>query len=452
MVKRLLVLFLALVASSAFAFDPYPDFTFAPASGGMGATVTRGSASGWASGTAGAEAGNLTRSFSRAVPFVPPTTGTFKFLFSPRNLARGMATGAAVAIPMFAGDAFSWLMGQACVRVAGGALQLAPGGQWEECKFANGIGYWIPGYPEADTLSPSYSTTCELHRTKHLAWISGGTSADIVVNNTHFCAIYMSNGQEYTRGGYNTDTMQVSNGWGPTTAQVAEDKLANAAAVDAASTNPADVTRLQQILDAEMAAGQPVEGSLAAPTLAPVTVPGKTTTTTDSTGKSITTQEQTRNDYSCTVIQNGQALSCTQTQTTTTTGTTVDPSTNTTTTATTTTTGTTDPSQETRVKIDETGMPTAPQLQLDEPSITQQHTTNKTAISGTADKNQFSGWTSLFVTPPVVACEPTSFQMQGGQSVSVDACGVVDGVRTIMAWLWALAGFWVCLGFIREAV
>jgi hypothetical protein len=109
-------------------------------------------------------------------------------------------------------------------------------------------------------------------------------------------------------------------------------------------------------------------------------------------------------------------------------------------------------------KIDESGTPTkAPDgIKLDEASINTQHNTNKSTISGTGDKGMFSSWSSAFIVPPVVACEPTVLHMAApgvtNTDVGLDACGLVGDVRAIMAWLWALGGVWLCLGWIREAL
>lgn len=103
-------------------------------------------------------------------------------------------------------------------------------------------------------------------------------------------------------------------------------------------------------------------------------------------------------------------------------------------------------------KIDEAGTPVSKDLKLDEAAINAAATSNRGVISGTGDKGMFSSWTAVFVTPPVVACEPTAFTMIEGYTVDADPCPVVEGTRSVVGWLWALSGFWVCLGWIREAV
>lgn len=100
-------------------------------------------------------------------------------------------------------------------------------------------------------------------------------------------------------------------------------------------------------------------------------------------------------------------------------------------------------------KIDETGTPSAPSMVLDTTSLNTQAASQRNTISGTADKGFFNGWSSIFSTPPVTACTPFAYPMSG---VSVDPCPVVDGVRTVMAFLWALVGGWICLAWIKEAI
>lgn len=64
----------------------------------------------------------------------------------------------------------------------------------------------------------------------------------------------------------------------------------------------------------------------------------------------------------------------------------------------------------------------------------------------------------FFGAPPVAECMPFDFPERpngvGGviQLPSINPCGVVDGVRGIMGWIWAIAGGWLVLGMIRRAV
>lgn len=66
-----------------------------------------------------------------------------------------------------------------------------------------------------------------------------------------------------------------------------------------------------------------------------------------------------------------------------------------------------------------------------------------------AGSGVFGGLNVFFSAPPVVGCSPFGLPNDMG---SIDPCGVVDGVRAVMAYLWAIAALWLCLGWIREAV
>lgn len=61
----------------------------------------------------------------------------------------------------------------------------------------------------------------------------------------------------------------------------------------------------------------------------------------------------------------------------------------------------------------------------------------------------FGGFNVFFSAPPFAGCTP--FELPSDQGV-IDPCEVVDGVRAVMAYIWALAALWLCLGWIREAV
>lgn len=75
------------------------------------------------------------------------------------------------------------------------------------------------------------------------------------------------------------------------------------------------------------------------------------------------------------------------------------------------------------------------------------------AIGGTADKQFFTGWSMFFSAPPIAQCEAISLPDYNGASMgSINPCGTADAIRQVMAWLWALGGLWLCLGWVREVV
>lgn len=66
-----------------------------------------------------------------------------------------------------------------------------------------------------------------------------------------------------------------------------------------------------------------------------------------------------------------------------------------------------------------------------------------------ADGSFFDSYNMFFTAPPVVACEPLELP---NEQVITRHCEVVDGTRSVMSYIWALAAIWLCLGWIREAI
>lgn len=101
-------------------------------------------------------------------------------------------------------------------------------------------------------------------------------------------------------------------------------------------------------------------------------------------------------------------------------------------------------------KIDETGTPdaapTANQEKIDEykSKMDEQRDQIKEAGSGI-----FDSFNIFFSAPPFAACTPYTLPRDMGV---VDPCPVVDGVRAVMAYIWALGALFLCVGWIREAV
>lgn len=70
-------------------------------------------------------------------------------------------------------------------------------------------------------------------------------------------------------------------------------------------------------------------------------------------------------------------------------------------------------------------------------------------VKGDTDKGMFESWRNLFLVPPIAACEAVVLPRDMG---SIDPCPVVDGVRSVMAYIWALTALWLCLGMVREVI
>lgn len=74
--------------------------------------------------------------------------------------------------------------------------------------------------------------------------------------------------------------------------------------------------------------------------------------------------------------------------------------------------------------------------------------TNRATIekSGTG---VFDSFNVFFSAPPLVGCEP--IELPNDQAITRH-CDVVDGTRSVMAYIWALTALWLCVGWIREAI
>lgn len=70
--------------------------------------------------------------------------------------------------------------------------------------------------------------------------------------------------------------------------------------------------------------------------------------------------------------------------------------------------------------------------------------------AGKDDKGFFEPFKDLFLTPPMAACEAIALPDRIG--MSIDPCPVVDGVRSVMAWIWAAGGLWLCFGMIKRSI
>lgn len=66
-----------------------------------------------------------------------------------------------------------------------------------------------------------------------------------------------------------------------------------------------------------------------------------------------------------------------------------------------------------------------------------------------ADGSFFESYSMFFAVPPIVPCEPIELP---NDQVIIRQCEVVEGTRSVMSYIWALAAIWICLGWIREAI
>lgn len=103
-------------------------------------------------------------------------------------------------------------------------------------------------------------------------------------------------------------------------------------------------------------------------------------------------------------------------------------------------------------KIDEAGTP-SPISDIDYSKRLDKFEADSSArlpkIGGVADKGFFDGWSSLFSSPALVACEPMPLPRNMG---ALDPCPVVGGVREVMAYLWAASALFLCIGMVRRVL
>ncbi len=108
------------------------------------------------------------------------------------------------------------------------------------------------------------------------------------------------------------------------------------------------------------------------------------------------------------------------------------------------------------------GAPGQPKCGIDEGGTPSKFDGDKAALDGwkstveanrntikDADGGFFNSFNLFFSAPPVVACEPIELP---NEQVITRHCDVVEGTRSVMSYLWALAAIWLCLGWIREAI
>lgn len=102
--------------------------------------------------------------------------------------------------------------------------------------------------------------------------------------------------------------------------------------------------------------------------------------------------------------------------------------------------------------IDETGTPEPVTDEKYKPRLDDYQTKQKDlkdTVSGVADKSFFTGWGAVFVTPPLAACVPYTLPRDMG---TLDPCPVVDGMRSVMAYIWAITGLWLSMRMIRQVM
>lgn len=304
------------LSAGATNWDRYTDFYWNKGNGNITAFPGQGSGNMWSSYTKTPMAGGTKATGpTKALPFNPSPTANFSAHFSPGGMARALANPA-VMVPLLAFPIIDYLLEEACVQMAGGTYTLAPGGQWQECRFG----------PQATTL---YTTCMAPGCSYQSGQLSTPQEAEVYGNNKMTqllgTATYVSTPYTQQAGSFyvmrssglgssyqwlvtavpGTTTVQV--GWDPIPASAAETKLA--AKLDAwtqcdfsygyGACAQFDNKASKDVLDALMNSGQSVEMSGAsAQGQTQLNSPPRTETTTNTTNNTTTnTTTNTTNNY-----------------------------------------------------------------------------------------------------------------------------------------------------------
>jgi hypothetical protein len=466
----------------AVVWDKTTDFFWSAGTGNITGFPGPGSGNIWSQGAkTPTSTGPRWTGPTKQLPFNPSPTANFKASFTAGNMAKSIVNPT-MAIPLIAAPLLNYLLTEACVRLAGGSMDLAPGGQWEECRYTNQtIGtstFFGAGGDHKSTAAEACQSAVSVNFSPSAP--SQVTAPTNIQGPDDFrCEYkpnpfanweYWSNGRGYwgcsltsshTQKTFanqnspvppNCGTSLVRDGWQPSTAQAAESAV---------------TTQLQQwtqcdflygygscadfdnkssggVLDEIMTSGGSIDATLEAPTVqTPLMDPPIQTTQTDADGKTVSSTEQTQNDYSCIVIDAGKAVQCSQyKKKTTTTATTSNPNgTGTvTTTATAVTTQTANPKAEAKC---EPG--TIACSQMGTPPEAEPMATKTVNVSMTED----SGWSLAPATCPA----PKSVTLAGKQySFSLSAmCDFATGIRPMIVAMAYLTATLLFFGLARRS-
>lgn len=119
----------------AVSWDKSSDFVWTQSSGKISVFPGPGSGQVWSVNDVKPSALGPTLQRQKALPFNPSPTANFKATFTPKAIANALLNPASAIITLAGAAIINEVLDSACVRVFGGGMQIAPGGQWEECKF-----------------------------------------------------------------------------------------------------------------------------------------------------------------------------------------------------------------------------------------------------------------------------------------------------------------------------
>lgn len=105
--------------------------------------------------------------------------------------------------------------------------------------------------------------------------------------------------------------------------------------------------------------------------------------------------------------------------------------------------------------IDETGTPEKVGDDKYNSKLDQFKTDSKNAADQIKGEgaSEFSTYATFFAAPPLKTCDPIELPTVAGVSMGSigKQCDVVDGVRSVMSYIWALVAMWICLGWVKRA-
>lgn len=152
---------LSLIATGAQAkgsIDKYTDLFWTQSGNTASGTLGQGAAQ--VPKTATTTPGGASISANKPLPWPgkaqAQAMAKWKMLAKPNNIAKSILSPQA-AIAIAVGGGLAYALEQACVRLAGGQMQLAEGAQWEECKTGGG-GSVVYRYKVGTYLGPAHST------------------------------------------------------------------------------------------------------------------------------------------------------------------------------------------------------------------------------------------------------------------------------------------------------
>lgn len=104
------------------------------------------------------------------------------------------------------------------------------------------------------------------------------------------------------------------------------------------------------------------------------------------------------------------------------------------------------------VKVDETDVPSTVTIADPFPQLEQTAQTRREEIAA-ADSSLWEPVKDFFFLPAAATCTPFQFPDYAGVAVpELNPCGVVPGLRGVVAVLWSIAAMWIMVGWVREVI